>query len=121
MRAANLAALVEPCAALARTGAAVRFEMAARFGAALRAARGLAPPACRCVPFFFFMTSVLRFLKLCALDQGAQRSPANQVQMQVVYLLTAVRIAIDDQPIAAFRDPVLTREIAGDNDHVPDQ
>ena len=53
-----------------------------------------------------------------ALYQRAKRPSAQQVQVQVVHLLAAVRIAIDDEPVAALRDPALSRQIARDDDHM---
>ena len=41
--------------------------------------------------------------------------------MQVIHLLAAVCIAIDDQPIAALGDALLPRQIARHDEHVADQ
>jgi len=41
--------------------------------------------------------------------------------MQVIYLLAAIRIAIDDQPITALCDALLPGEIARHDEHVSDQ
>ena len=43
------------------------------------------------------------------------------MHVQVVDLLTAVRIAIDDQPIAAPSDALLPGDVARNDDHVADQ
>jgi hypothetical protein len=43
------------------------------------------------------------------------------MHMQVIDLLAAVRIAIDDQPITAFRDALLARKIASHDNHVSNQ
>jgi hypothetical protein len=41
--------------------------------------------------------------------------------MQVIDLLAAVRVAVDDQAIAALGDALLPRQIARDDDHVSDE
>jgi hypothetical protein len=41
--------------------------------------------------------------------------------MQVIHLLAAIRIAIDDQPVAAVGNPLLSREVARHDEHVADQ
>ena len=54
-------------------------------------------------------------------DQGPEGLAAQQMQVQVVDLLAAVRIAIDDEAVAAFGDPLLTGEVARHDDHVADR
>src|SRR3979490_1917455 len=58
---------------------------------------------------------------LCSRNNGPTRPPAEQMHMQVVDLLTAIRVAIDDQPITALSDAPLPREIARHDEHMPDQ
>jgi hypothetical protein len=43
------------------------------------------------------------------------------VDVQVIDLLAAVRIAIDDQPITALGDALLPRQIASHDEHVSNQ
>ena len=43
------------------------------------------------------------------------------MDMQVIHLLAAVCIAIDDQPITGFSDALLTCEIARHDEHVANQ
>jgi len=80
------------------------------------AMRGLAN-----APFFFFIDFPLFPDNLWALHQGSQRPPADQVQVQVVDLLTTIGVAVDDQPIAALGNVLLTGDIPCDDDHVSNQ
>jgi hypothetical protein len=80
------------------------------------AVRGLAN-----APFFFFIDFPFFPDNLCALHQRSQRPPADQVQVQVVDLLTTVGVAIDDQPIAALGNVLLAGDIPSDDDHVSNQ
>ena len=41
--------------------------------------------------------------------------------MQVIDLLPAMRVAVDDQPIAVFRNALTLGEIARDREHMADQ
>ena len=43
------------------------------------------------------------------------------MHMQVIHLLAAMCIAIDDQPIAALGDALLSRKIARHDEHVANQ
>ena len=56
-----------------------------------------------------------------ALYQRAERPSAQQMQVQVIHLLAAVRIAIDDESVAAFRDPALSGQIASHDDHMANE
>src|SRR5580704_1460744 len=70
--------------------------------------------------FFFFFISIILGLERSRV-QRAQRGAAEQMEMQVVDLLAAVGIAVQDEPIAALGDAVLARQVAGDDHHVSEQ
>jgi hypothetical protein len=78
------------------------FLAAVRFGVdRCGAARDLAG-----VPFFFFIGCPLL---LNTGNQRSERPPAEQMDVQVIDLLAAIRIAVDDQPITAVGDALLPR------------
>ena len=43
------------------------------------------------------------------------------MHMQVVHLLTAVPVAVDDQPVTVFGDAFATRQITRDREHMTDE
>jgi hypothetical protein len=97
------------------------FLAAVRFGVGLcGAARDLAgmPRDLAVVPFFFFIGCPL---SLNTGNQRSERPTAEQMDVQVIDLLAAVRIAVDDQPITAVGDALLSREIARHDEHVSNQ
>jgi len=104
--------------AVPRLAADERLTAALRFAdrATVRPVRAVAG----CALFFFFMTYSSVSI-LCALEQGPQWFSAQQMQVQVIDLLPAIGVAIDDEPIAALGDSLFAREIARDDDHVSDQ
>src|SRR5450631_5872 len=73
-----------------------------------------------CTPFRFFIRPSSGFpsnprpLHLRPLHQGPQCPPPDQMQVQVVDLLAAVGVAVDDQPVAALGNAMLAREVARD-------
>src|ERR1035441_6524444 len=93
-----------------------RFAADGRLAAALRRVR----LAAGCAFFFFFMT-YSSVATLCALEHRPQRFAAQQMQMQVIDLLSAIGIAVDHEAIAALCDSLFARKIARDDDHVSDQ
>ena len=52
---------------------------------------------------------------------GPERPPAQKMHVQVIHLLAAMRIAIDNQTVAALGDPLLSCEIARHYKHVANQ
>ena len=54
-------------------------------------------------------------------EHRAKRFAADQVHVQVRHFLTAMRAAVDDQPVTVGGDAFPACEIAGDADHVADQ
>jgi len=68
--------------------------------------------------FFFFMTYSSAF-RSGALYQRAERPSAQQMQVQVIHLLSAVRIAIDDETGSRFSRSALSGQIASHDDHMP--
>src|SRR6266700_5717022 len=60
-------------------------------------------------------------LRLGPLHQGSQRPPPDQMQVQVVDLLAAVGIAVDDQSVTALGNGMLAREVARDDNHMSEQ
>src|ERR1700677_5155369 len=76
--------------------------------------------ALRGAAFFFFFIAMVLALERSRV-QRAQGAAAEQMEVQVVDLLAAVGIAVQHQPIAALGDAILTREVASDDHHVPDQ
>jgi hypothetical protein len=99
---------------------AVRFEVVLSLGVAERATvRRVRIVAGRAL-FFFFMT-YSSVAVLCALEHGPQRFSAEQMQVQVIDLLSAIGIAIHNEAIAALGDSLFARKIARDDDHVSDQ
>src|ERR1700733_13661842 len=70
--------------------------------------------------FFFFFIAMILGLERSRV-QRAQGGAAEQMEMQVIDLLAAVGIAVQDESIAALGDAVLTRQVAGDDHHVSNQ
>jgi hypothetical protein len=81
--------------------------------AAFREARELARTA-----FFFFITDPLY---LSSRHHRPKLPSAQKMYMQVIHLLAAMCIAIDDQPIAALGDALLSCKIACHDEHVANQ
>src|SRR5690606_29340070 len=50
-----------------------------------------------------------------------QRCTADEVQVQVIDLLPAVRVAVDDQPVAVLGDALLAGQVARHHEHPADQ
>src|ERR1700730_12925297 len=58
---------------------------------------------------------------LCPRRHGPEGPPAQKMHMQVIHLLAAMRVAIDNQPITAFGDALLSRQITRHDEHMTDQ
>jgi hypothetical protein len=81
-------------------------------------------PRLTCTAFFLFIIDPLKsllILRLTPSDHRAQGSAPEKVHMQVIHLLTAVCIAIDNQAVAAFGNALLPRKIARHEKHVADE
>src|SRR5271155_367126 len=61
------------------------------------------------------------FLHLSSCHHGPERPSAQEMHMQVIHLLATVCIAINDQPVAALRDTLLSGKVARYDEHVADQ